>query len=103
MFEMALKTNPPLYFAVVTGCLRIDVDVQSPLSSKRPRQVDEAGFPAKLEKTSLSSQCHSIFTGLNNFKIHTLSDMQYDEYFEFTDSEVRQLLSDYGMEENTAR
>ena len=29
--------------------------------------------------------------------------MQYDEYFEFTDSEVRQLLSDYGMEENTAR
>ena len=30
----------------------------------------------------------SIFTGLNNLKVHTISDVQYDEYFGFTDSDV---------------
>ena len=55
LFESALKTNDTLEFVVVTGCLRIHADAPSPLGSKRPRQVDEAGFPAKLEKTSLSS------------------------------------------------
>ena len=67
MFEMALKSNEALYFAVVTGCLRISKE--------------------------------SIFTGLNNFKVHTLSDVQYDEYFGFTDAEVRRLLADYDMTE----
>lgn len=65
MFEMALKTNEYLYFAVITGCLRISKE--------------------------------SIFTGLNNFKVHTLADVQYDEYFGFTDAEVRKLLEDYGL------
>ena len=41
----------------------------------------------------------SIFTGLNNFKVHAISDVRYDEYFGFTDAEVRKLLADYGMEE----
>lgn len=30
----------------------------------------------------------SIFTGLNNLKVHTISDVRYDEYFGFTDSDV---------------
>ena len=97
MFSMALKTNDSLLFAVLTGCLQ--GVAPSPLGSKRPRQVDEVGFPAKLEKTSLSSQCQSIFTGLNNFKVHAISDVRFDEYFGFTDAEVRKLLADYGMEE----
>ena len=67
MFEMALKTNEFLHFAVVSGCLRVSKE--------------------------------SIFTGLNNFKVHTLSDVAYDEYFGFTDREVRKLLQDYGLEE----
>ena len=41
----------------------------------------------------------SIFTGLNNFKVHAISDVRYDEYFGFTDEEVRMLLADYGLEE----
>ncbi len=62
-FEMALKTNEFLYFAVLTGCLRISRE--------------------------------SIFTSLNNFNVHTISDAAYDEYFGFTDSEVQNLLTDY--------
>ena len=61
----ALKTNDSLYFAVLTGCLRISKE--------------------------------SIFTGLNNLKVHTISDVRYDEYFGFTDEDVDELLEFYGL------
>ncbi len=61
----ALKTNESLYFAVLTGCLRISKE--------------------------------SIFTGLNNLKVHTISDVRYDEYFGFTNSDVDELLEFYGL------
>ena len=61
----ALKTNDSLYFAVLTGCLRISKE--------------------------------SIFTGLNNLKVHTISDVRYDEYFGFTDPDVDELLEFYGL------
>lgn len=63
MFGKALKTNDSLYFAVLTGCLRISKE--------------------------------SIFTGLNNFKVYTVKDVQYNEYFGFTDAEVREMLAYY--------
>ena len=40
----------------------------------------------------------SIFTGLNNFKVMSITDPRFDEQFGFTDIEVRRLLSDYGMD-----
>ena len=61
----ALKTNDSLYFAVLTGCLRISKE--------------------------------SIFTGLNNLKVHTISDLRYDEFFGFTNSDVDELLKFYGL------
>ena len=61
----ALKTNDSLYFAVLTGCLRISKE--------------------------------SIFTGLNNLKVHTISDVRYDEFFGFTNAEVDELLKSYGL------
>lgn len=67
LFSQVLKTNPDLYFAVVTGCLRIAKE--------------------------------SIFTGLNHFKIRTISDIDCAEYFGFTDDEVRKMLEYYGVEE----
>lgn len=70
MFGAALKSNDSLYFAVVTGCLRVSKE--------------------------------SIFTGLNNLKIHSISDERFDEYFGFTDHEVRDLLSAYGLENHYA-
>ncbi len=39
----------------------------------------------------------SIFTGLNNFKVYTIKDVRYREYFGFTDAEVRQILEYYGF------
>ena len=41
----------------------------------------------------------SIFTGLNNFKIRSISDEQCAEYFGFTDGEVREMLRYYGVED----
>lgn len=38
----------------------------------------------------------SIFTGLNNFKVLTIADTRFDEYFGFTDEEVKSLLAYYG-------
>ena len=68
MFGNPLKTNPNLYFAVLTGCLRISKE--------------------------------SIFTGLNNLKVLTLTDVRFDEYFGFTDSEVKDMLEYYGLSEH---
>lgn len=65
MFGNALKTNPNLFFAVLTGCLRISKE--------------------------------SIFTGLNNLKVLTLTDVRFDEYFGFTDTEVKDMLEYYGL------
>ena len=39
----------------------------------------------------------SIFTGLNNPKVHTVSDVRYDEYFGFTNADVDELLEFYGL------
>ena len=65
LFGNAFKTNSSLYFAVLTGCLRISKE--------------------------------SIFTGLNNFNVYTVKDVQYKEYFGFTDNEVKALLKYYGF------
>ena len=70
MFGAALKTNDSLFFAVLTGCLRVSKE--------------------------------SIFTGLNNLMVHSISDTSFDEYFGFTDVEVGRMLADYGLESHHA-
>jgi len=65
MFGQALKTNPYLQFAILTGCLRISKE--------------------------------SIFTGLNNIRVHSITDVRYDECFGFTEPEVDELLEYYGL------
>ena len=40
----------------------------------------------------------SIFTGLNNFKILSITDIRFDEQFGFTESEVKKLLKSYHLE-----
>lgn len=42
----------------------------------------------------------SIFTGLNNFKVYAITDVDFDEYFGFTDGEVREMLHYYGQDEH---
>ncbi len=41
----------------------------------------------------------SIFTGLNNLKVLSITDERYDEYFGFTDMEVREMLKYYEIED----
>ena len=40
----------------------------------------------------------SIFTGLNNFKVYSITDVDFDEYFGFTDEEVREILHYYNQD-----
>lgn len=61
----ALKTNSSLYFAILTGCLRVSKE--------------------------------SIFTGLNNLRVMSITNVQFEEYFGFTDSEVKEMLNYYGL------
>lgn len=42
----------------------------------------------------------SIFTGLNNLKVLSIADVRFDEYFGFTDREVRELLEYYDLSDN---
>ena len=63
----ALKTNDSLYFAVLTGCLRISKE--------------------------------SIFTGLNNLNVMTISDPYFCDSFGFTKDEVTELLDYYGLDD----
>ena len=67
LFGQALKTNDSLFFAVLTGCLRVTRE--------------------------------SIFTGLNNFNVMTVRDVHFNEYFGFTDREVRNMLAYYDRTE----
>lgn len=41
----------------------------------------------------------SIFTGLNNFKVYSITNVDFDEYFGFTDDEVKAMLQYYGLME----
>ncbi len=66
LLSQTLKGNDDLFFAVLTGCLRIARE--------------------------------SIFTGLNNLKVLSITDTQFGEYFGFSDREVRDMLRYYGAE-----
>lgn len=44
----------------------------------------------------------SIFTGLNNFKVLSITDVRFDEQFGFTEDEVKKFLEDYHLEEHLA-
>ena len=88
LFGNAFKTNDSLKLAVLTGCLRIskesNVSANAETSEKRPRRFSQT-----------SPQGDVLFTGLNNFKVYTVKDVRYKEYFGFTDAEVRQMLEYY--------
>lgn len=44
----------------------------------------------------------NIFTGLNNFKIFSITDSRFDEQFGFTEDEVEKMLKDYQLETRLA-
>ena len=44
----------------------------------------------------------SIFTGLNNLQVFSITNLQFDEHFGFSDTEVKAMLDYYGMEDKLA-
>nr|WP_300713649.1 AAA family ATPase [uncultured Acetatifactor sp.] len=74
LFSRALKSNPSLHLAVLTGCLRIAM-------------------------SSAGRHLESIFTGLNNLRVLSIADVECDEYFGFTDAEVRDMLHYYSLDD----
>lgn len=42
----------------------------------------------------------SIFTGLNNMKVLSITDVRFDEYFGFMDTEVQEMLEYYNLSEH---
>lgn len=42
----------------------------------------------------------SIFTGLNNMKVLSVTDVRFDEYFGFMDAEVQEMLEYYGLSDH---
>ena len=42
----------------------------------------------------------SIFTGLNNMKVLSITDVRFDEYFGFMDTEVQEMLKYYNLSEH---
>ncbi|MDE6788420.1 MAG: AAA family ATPase, partial [Ruminococcus sp.] len=44
----------------------------------------------------------SIFTGLNNLKVHSVLNNDFSEYFGFTEDEVKELAKAYGLEDRLA-
>lgn len=42
----------------------------------------------------------SIFTGMNNFKVLSITDTRFDEQFGFTEAEVKKILAYYGLEDH---
>ncbi len=66
IFGAALKTNPYLEKAVITGILRVAKE--------------------------------SLFSGLNNLEVYTLTNSKYGQYFGFTEDEVENLLQQAGLQ-----
>lgn len=68
LFERTLKTNNNMFFAVLTGCMRVAKE--------------------------------SIFTGLNNLEVQSITGSAFNEFFGFSDAEVKKMLAYYGLDDH---
>lgn len=68
LFERTLKTNNNMFFAVLTGCMRVAKE--------------------------------SIFTGLNNLEVQSVTGSAFNEFFGFSDAEVKKMLAYYGLDDH---
>ena len=72
MLSSALKDNPYLQYAMLTGIQRVAKE-----------NTPQADF--------------SLFLGLNNLKVHTVASSNYASYFGFVEEEVKAMLEYYGL------
>ena len=85
----------PLDKAYQSGYYDAMVDLIGTMFGRVLKTNSSLGFAVLTGCLRISKE--SIFTGLNNFNVYTVKDVQYNEYFGFTDAEVRALLEYYGF------
>lgn len=85
----------PLDKAYQSGYYDSMVELISVLFGNAFKTNDSLNFAVLTGCLRISKE--SIFTGLNNFKVYTVKDVRYREYFGFTDVEVKQMLAYYGF------
>ncbi len=85
----------PLDKAYQAGYYDSMVELLSALFGNAFKTNDSLNFAVLTGCLRISKE--SIFTGLNNFKVYTVKDVRYREYFGFTDAEVKQMLAYYGF------
>ena len=90
----------PLDKAYVHGYYPQMIDLIRSMFSAALKTNDSLHFAVLTGCLRVSKE--SIFTGLNNLKVRSISDVRFDEYFGFTDDEVKKMLSDYGFEDRYA-
>ncbi len=87
----------PLDKAYQSGYYDDMVDLIRSIFGNALKTNDSLGFAVLTGCLRISKE--SIFTGLNNFSVYTIKDVQYNEYFGFTDIEVKKMLEYYGFME----
>ena len=97
LFNATFKTNPYLGRAIMTGITWYRIEVPLSLGSKKPRQVNKVGLNTRLEKTTPSIQCQSVFSDFNNLKVVTTTSDEYATSFGFTEHEVFNALDEQGL------
>ncbi len=85
----------PLDKAYRSGYYESMVELLSVLFGSAFKTNDSLHFAVLTGCLRISKE--SIFTGLNNFKVYSVKDVRYREYFGFTDTEVKQMLAYYGF------
>ncbi len=83
----------PLQKAKTAGYYEEMVSLISNFFSSSLKSNDNVAFSVITGCLRIAKE--SIFTGFNNPKMHTIVDIQYDEWFGFTDDEVREMLAYY--------
>lgn len=71
------------------------LDVGEDVTDELDRQDDSLFLAVLTGYLRISGE--SIFMGLNNLRVHSISDIKYDESFGFTDREVDEMLEYYGF------
>ena len=99
-FVKSTGKGAPLGFAVR--------EITNPLGYNQPASnTVPKGFPVSVAVKGdfavitgcLKIAKESIFTGLNNFKVYSITNTEFDETFGFTDEEVKIMLHDYEMDD----
>ncbi len=89
----------PLQYAHQYGYYDDLINVIRILFSSVVKPADELKIKKSIFTGCLRISKESIFTGLNRQEVYSFSSAEYQDFFGFTQNEIEQMLSYYGLEE----